>query len=42
MKFFTKGPLRKQNYEGKCLPVLNKAPRDEDVLGSGGIVPRIL
>jgi hypothetical protein len=30
--------------EGKCkvVPVLNQAPRHEDVLGSGGTAPRIL
>jgi hypothetical protein len=26
----------------KIVPVLNQPPRHEDVLGSGGIVPRIL
>jgi hypothetical protein len=28
--------------KGKVVPVLNWAPRHEDVLGSGGIAPRIL
>jgi len=28
--------------KGKRVPVLNKAPRQEDLLGSGGIAPRIL
>jgi hypothetical protein len=32
---FTKG-------KSKVVPVLNQAPRHEDVLGSGGIAPRIL
>jgi hypothetical protein len=28
--------------KGKVVPVLNKAPRHEDVLGNGGIALRIL
>jgi hypothetical protein len=28
--------------KGKVVPVLNQAPRHEDVLGSGGIAPRVL
>jgi hypothetical protein len=37
-------PLGKVKAEGKfkAVPVLNEAPRHENVLGSGGIAPRIL
>jgi hypothetical protein len=30
-----------QSIKGKFVPVLNEAPRHEDVLGSGGIAPHI-
>jgi hypothetical protein len=45
------GPCQFENYpgrlvtlkgKGKVVPVLNYAPRHEDVLESGGIAPRIL
>jgi hypothetical protein len=32
----------KGKYEGKFVPVLNKVSGHKDVLGSGGIAPRIL
>jgi hypothetical protein len=34
--------LVKVKVKGKVVPVLNQAPRHEDVLGSGGIAPPIL
>jgi hypothetical protein len=38
MKYIHRGV----KVKGKVLPVLSQAPRHEDVLGIGGIAPRIL